>query len=324
MSPSNSVESFSTTKKAVREQHLLCKEAEDKFETMLIMPSGVDCVLTGGLRTKGFFKQHETNKPLITVITVVFNDAVSIEKTMLSVLNQTYDNVEYIVVDGGSKDGTLDIIRQYDHAIDYWISEKDAGIYDAMNKGIRLASGGWVNFMNSGDLFYITTTLEKIVYKFRKKYSIVYGDVQVFSKKHLFNEMKIARPVTAKNLIMKLPICHQATFVTLKAFKEVGLYDTKYELCGDHDWLLKALIAGHKAKYVNQCIVLYNQDGVSSMSIFKLQRERLTLALLHFNDLKPMIYLMALITFVKIALIFLYRKLNLINVTPRFNKIKKP
>jgi glycosyltransferase involved in cell wall biosynthesis len=324
MPPSTSVESLNTAKKTLTEQTLLSNEADDKFETMLIMPSGVNRVLEGGFRTKGLFKQHETNKPLITVITVVFNEAVSLEKTMLSVLNQTYDNVEYIVIDGGNTDGTLDIIRQYDHAIDYWVSEKDEGIYDAMNKGIGLASGGWVNFMNSGDLFYSTTTLEKIVFKFKKKYSIVYGDVQAFSKKYHFKEMKISRPVTAKNLIMKLPICHQATFVTLKAFKEVGLYDTNYKICADHDWLLKALMAGNQATYVHQCIALNNRDGVSSVSLFKLQRERLTLALLHFNDLKPMIYLMALIPFLKIPFIFLFRKLNLIYVTHRFKIIKKP
>jgi glycosyltransferase involved in cell wall biosynthesis len=317
-------ESLSTTKKTVTKRPLLSKESEDKFETALILPEGENCVLEGGLRTKGLFKQHATNRPVITVITVVFNEAVSIENTMLSVLNQTYDNVEYIVVDGGSNDGTLDIIRQYDHAIDYWVSEKDAGIYDAMNKGLRLASGEWINFMNSGDLFYKTTTLEKIAFHFREKYSIVYGDVQAFSKRHHFNVMKISRPVTPKNLIMKLPICHQATFITLKAFKEVGLYDTNYKICGDHDWLLKALMAGHQVKYVHQCIALNNRDGVSSVSLFKLQRERLTLALHHFNYLKPMIYLMALIPFIKIPLIFLFQKLNLINVTHRFKMIKKP
>lgn len=323
MLPSTSAESFSTTKKTVTVRPLLFKKSEDKFETMHIMPSLINRELEGGFRTKGLFKQHETNKPLITVITVVFNEVGSIEKTMLSVLNQTYDNVEYIIVDGGSTDGTLDIIRQYDHAIDYWVSEKDAGIYDAMNKGIQLALGAWVNFMNSGDLFYTNLTLERIVFHFRKKFSIVYGDVKAFSKRHHFNEMKISRPVTAKNLIMKLPICHQATFFSIKAFKEVGLYETKYKICGDHDWLLKALIAGHHAKYVHQCIALNNKDGVSSVSLFKLQRERLNIALLHFNDLKQIIYLIALTQFVKIPVIYLFRKLNFINVTHRFKTIRK-
>ena len=323
MSSYSSHEAFSTTRKAVTARPVLSNKSDDKFETSLFLSPSLMIDANGGLRTKGLFKTHEPNRPLVTVITVVFNGAGDLEKTLLSVLNQTYNNVEYIVIDGGSTDGTLDIIRQYDHAIDYWVSVKDAGIYDAMNKGIRLASGKWINFMNSGDFFYSTTTLEKIVFKFRENYSIVYGDVQAFSKKHHFNLMKISRPVTPKNLIMKLPICHQATFVTLKAFKEVGLYDTNYKISGDHDWLLKALMAGHQAKYVHQCIALNNRDGVSSVSLFKLQRERLTLALLHFNDLKPMIYLMALIPFVKIPLIFLFRKLNLINVTHRFKMIKK-
>ena len=103
----------------------------------------------GGLRSKGYFKKNGEKTLLVTVVTVVFNDAEHIEETINSVINQTYDNVEYLVIDGGSTDGTLDILGKYDDQIDYWVSESDKGIYDAMNKGIDLATGEWLNFMNS-------------------------------------------------------------------------------------------------------------------------------------------------------------------------------
>jgi glycosyltransferase involved in cell wall biosynthesis len=111
----------------------------------------IDSKDEGGLRTKGFFKKSYAGKPLFSIITVVFNSENYLEDTILSVINQTYDNLEYIVIDGGSTDGTIDIIKKYEDEIDYWVSKTDNGIYDAMNKGIDLVSGDWINFINSSD-----------------------------------------------------------------------------------------------------------------------------------------------------------------------------
>src|SRR3990172_7180600 len=109
----------------------------------------------GGLRTKGIYRKSQEERPLISVITVVYNGAKYIEQTIQSVINQTYDNIEYIIVDGASTDNTLKIINKYEDRIDYWISEADSGLWNAMNKGVRLATGDILNFLNSDD-FYIT------------------------------------------------------------------------------------------------------------------------------------------------------------------------
>jgi glycosyltransferase involved in cell wall biosynthesis len=105
----------------------------------------------GGLRSKGYFKKSYNNKPLISVITVVLNGEKYLEETIKCVLNQTYNNIEYVIIDGGSTDRTVDIIKKYEEKIDYWVSEPDNGIYDAMNKAIGTITGKWVNFINSSD-----------------------------------------------------------------------------------------------------------------------------------------------------------------------------
>ena len=134
-------ENFSTTQLLTQEKPILEQNAEDKFETILFLPESENRKGEGGLRTKGYFKKSYDDKPLISIITVVFNGERYLEQTIQSVIDQTYDNVEYIIIDGGSTDGTLDIIKKYEDKIDYWVSEKDNGIYDAMNKGIKVCYG---------------------------------------------------------------------------------------------------------------------------------------------------------------------------------------
>jgi glycosyltransferase involved in cell wall biosynthesis len=126
---------------------------EQRAGTVLFLPHRPDRKGEGGLRKAGYFKTGSDAHPLLSVITVVFNGGAHLEQTILSVTEQNYDNIEYIIIDGGSSDSTLDIIKKYEDRIDYWVSESDRGLYDAMNKAIDASSGTWLNFLNCGDLY---------------------------------------------------------------------------------------------------------------------------------------------------------------------------
>jgi glycosyltransferase involved in cell wall biosynthesis len=214
---------------------------------------------SGGLQTKGITKQSQPNMQLITVVTVVRNGEKTLEQTMLSVINQTYANVEYIVVDGASTDGTLDIIRKYEDRIDYWMSEPDEGIYDAMNKGIDLAAGEWINFMNSGDSFYENNIIRKIFEKDVISDDIVYGDVlYVYG---FGNFLKKAEPL---NLMVKqMVFCHQATFVRFSLMQEIK-FDTSFKSSGDYNFFYQCYKLHKSFRYVPFIIATYKaEEGMS-------------------------------------------------------------
>ena len=120
------------------------------FETFVTLN---DVKIDGGLRKKNHFKKSTEDKPLITIVTAVFNNEKFLEESILSLHNQTCNNYEHIIIDGGSSDGTLDIIKKYEHKIDYWCTQKDNGIYDAFNKGMQLAKGDYIGFLNSDDKY---------------------------------------------------------------------------------------------------------------------------------------------------------------------------
>ena len=150
------------------------------------------------------------HKPKISVITVVYNGEKYLEHTIQSVINQTYKNLEYIIIDGGSTDGTIDIIKKYKTKIDYWISEKDKGIYDAMNKGINVAnSNSYLLFLNAGDSFYNNQTLKKIFQKYiDNNTGIIYGKTSTGKKILNYNKQ-----ITLKDMAQGMMICHQSTFL---------------------------------------------------------------------------------------------------------------
>lgn len=199
-----------------------------------------------------------TALPLITVITVVLNGEKYLEETIQSVINQTYPNVEYIIVDGGSTDGTLDIIKKYEDKIDYWVSEKDNGIYDAMNKGIKVASGEWINFMNAGDVFYENTILEKlfIFSRLDQNACVLYGDT-------LLQEGSNYTIIKAKvNMRRRLPYYHQSSFTKSKILKKYP-FNTVYKIAADYEQFLRFKSMNIKMQYVPLAISVYLGNGIS-------------------------------------------------------------
>lgn len=208
---------------------------------------------TGGLRTKGITKTSSESQPLITVVTVVYNAESTLEQTILSVINQNYDNVEYILVDGASTDGTLDIIKKYEDKIDYWISEPDKGIYDAMNKGIDLASGIWINFMNAGDEFYTVNVVEDCVSCMKLNYCY-YGDYYDDRLKNIIVEKN------RKNIWLS-NICHQTIFYYTDIIKK-NKFNLKYKILADYALNL-FLFTQIDFVYIDIIVAKYEGNGVS-------------------------------------------------------------
>nr|WP_198001791.1 glycosyltransferase family 2 protein [Sulfurihydrogenibium yellowstonense] len=208
--------------------------------------------------------------PLITVITVVYNGAKYLEDTIKSVINQTYPNVEYIIIDGGSTDGTIDIIKKYEDYIDYWVSEPDRGIYDAMNKGIDLVTGEWINFMNAGDKFFNDNTIFFIyqnVKSFDSNYDIVYGKAGVIDeKRELVSIQGLNERESFRKLKKYMSIPHQSTFYRLEFFKKIGKYDDNLKLAGDYEILLRNY-KNLQVRFIDSILSLMLSNGIAAKLI---------------------------------------------------------
>jgi len=201
-------------------------------------------------------------QPTLSVITIVYNNVRDIERTMLSVLNQTYSNIEYIVVDGLSTDGTLDVIARYKTRIAKLISEKDEGIYDAMNKGLAAATGDYVLFMNSGDEFYANDTVAG-VFSSTPDADIYYGETEMIDSSGQSlgqRRHKAPRGLTWRSFKYGMSVSHQAIYIRRSL---TGPYDRKYQLSADIDWILCAVKKAKKIVNVNQYLAKYLVGGMS-------------------------------------------------------------
>ncbi|HAL64810.1 MAG TPA: glycosyl transferase [Bacteroidales bacterium] len=203
------------------------------------------------------------NKPLFSIITVCFNAQEVIEKTIQSLVTQTNKDYEYIIVDGASKDKTLDIINQYKKHIDVLISEPDTGIYDAMNKGAKVAKGKYVYYLNAGDWFYKDDVLLRVSKKLLKDSEI---DVLVGTINLNYPNYEVIKNTqfSKKNIILGKMPPHQASFFSLSALKQLGLFNHKYKSSADFDLMAKAI--KHNLNYVNLDVVVANfiSGGTSS------------------------------------------------------------
>jgi glycosyltransferase involved in cell wall biosynthesis len=200
--------------------------------------------------------------PTLTVITVVYNNARDIERTLLSVINQTYKAIEYIVIDGLSTDGTTEIIKRYEDRLKIFISEKDEGIYDAMNKGLEIATGDYVLFMNSGDEFYGVDTVEK-VFASASGADIYYGETEMMNDtgENLGQRRHKAPPkFTWRSLRYGMSVSHQAIYIRRSLTEP---FDRRYQLSADIDWIMRAAKKAKKIVNVNQYVARYQVGGIS-------------------------------------------------------------
>ena len=215
--------------------------------------------------------------PLISIITIVYNDLLGFKKTVKSIIDQDYKNIEYIVIDGGSTDGTVQEIEENESQINYWISEPDKGIADAFNKGIKKASGEWILFLNAGDSFYKTDVLGKVLPfldRFRDS-EVVFGKIKLVDQNEKAKG-SYGKPFDLNSFQREMTIPHQAAFHNRKLFEKVGLYDLKYKYCMDYELLLR--INEPDFKFINLFISDMLVGGISQQSPKEVYRE--------FNEVK--------------------------------------
>jgi glycosyltransferase involved in cell wall biosynthesis len=199
---------------------------------------------------------------LISIITAVRNGARTVEQAIQSVLNQTYDNIEYIIIDGASTDGTLEIIRKYDASIAYWRSEPDQGLYDAMNKGIAASTGELINLLNADDYLELTA-VERVVQAYRGlgKPGIVYGHAYAVDDQYGVK----ARMLSSPSYWLGMSINHQTMFVHRDVYRTIGLYNGDvFRFAADYDFLLRCISHPTEFHMIPECLVSFRNSGISS------------------------------------------------------------
>lgn len=205
------------------------------------------------------------DQPTVSIITVCFNSAKTIRDTIESVINQTYQNIEYIIIDGGSIDGTLDIIKEYEPYIAKWVSEPDDGIYDAMNKGIQMATGEIIGMINSDDWLEVDAIRSVVkMYLLHPDGDVFHGKVRVIDKFKGIRYVVSSSEDVYKQNNFKMKIPHGGVFITKKCYRDQGLYDINFKIGADHDLLLRLINNNKSFVFVNQVISNMNTGGISS------------------------------------------------------------
>lgn len=211
----------------------------------------------------------ERPAPVVSVIMAVFNGSATVEQAINSVISQTYPHREFIVIDGGSTDGTLDILRKFDHVVDYWVSGHDSGVYDALNKGIDLAKGEWLYFLGSDDHLVDAGVLER-VFSTTHPGNMIYGNVYLGSERAVYDGKFTRHKLARKN------ICHQSAFYRKILFEKFGKFDLRYPLLADYVFNMKCFAKGEDdPSFIDLIIASYTGDGLSHRVIDRnFERER--------------------------------------------------
>ncbi len=224
-----------------------------------------------------------------SIVTVVYNGQTVLEKTIQSVLAQTYPFIEYIIVDGGSKDDTLKIIHKYDARINKWISEPDRGIYDAMNKGIKMATGDFILFLNAGDRLYDPATLEKIAAQIKPDTDVAYGETMLVDDRNVelgtrseLTPQKLPKRLNWQSMRFGMVVCHQSFLMKNKPTPPMYMLDN---LCSDIDWVIECLKRSKNVVDAQTIISAYLVGGVSKVRYRQSMKDRFEILSKHFGTL---------------------------------------
>lgn len=220
-----------------------------------------------------------------SIITICYNAAETIERTIKSVLSQTYQDVEYIVVDGASKDDTLAIINKYKEGIKKVVSEPDKGLYDAMNKGIGLATGDYLCFLNAGDCFYNNDTLRQMAATLKKgeRPDILYGETALVNDQGEFVRMRrlqAPEKLTWRSFRQGMLVCHQAFFPRREL---VPPYDLQYRFSADFDWCIRIMKQSKTLHNTHLTLVNYLDEGLTTRNQKASLKERFRIMTKHYG-----------------------------------------
>lgn len=226
------------------------------------------------------------SEPLISIITITYNAEKTLLPTMKSIASQTFRDFEHIIVDGASTDRTLTIARQFDDT--RILSEKDRGLYDAMNKGLHLARGKYLLFLNSGDTFHSDRTLDSYAERARKGDDIIFGDTVIVDKdRHIIGKRHLSAPTTLKtdSFSQGMLICHQAFMVRKEIAPE---YDLRYRFSADYDWTVRCIKNADMRRCTNLGIIAidYLSDGLTDNNKMKSLRERYRIMSAHYGPVR--------------------------------------
>ncbi len=210
--------------------------------------------------------EEKKSYPKISIISATHNAAGNLEKAIQSVISQEYPNLEYIVIDGASTDGTIDSIKKYDRHITRWISEKDTGLYEAINKGIKLASGEIIGILNSDD-YYLKDSLKEIAEKAKKnpEADVFYGDI-IYEIPGRPSRIIRSKKDFKQTDFYRMPIKHPTVFVKKDCYKKFGAFNLKYKIGADADLMLKFLEKGARFHYIKRPITCMKSGGMSYLN----------------------------------------------------------
>lgn len=238
-------------------------------------------------------------QPKISIITVVFNGETLIEGTIRSVLNQTYPNIEYVVVDGASKDATLELIQPFKNQIDIFKSEPDKGLYDAMNKSLQLATGDFILFLNSGDHLFANDTIEKMFDQYTPETDVLYGEVMLVDEErnHVgtrseLSTQKLPTQLSWKSLKRGMVVCHQG-FVPRRTLAPAYMEDN---LSADIEWVIQILKKSRKVTHTHLIVAEYLMGGISKKRHQQSLNDRYAILQKHFGTV-PNLFNHAMIVF---------------------------